>query len=657
MDRTQQHKKPVDHQAEPGSSPPYAMDSPALPLPGYDEFVSDLLDRVFSRAAEPLNELFGSDSFQELFCGKFGLKASSFYFYDSRTTHFREFRQALVDGIECPVFKTSPIQGSPIRYTYERRQEAEVEYLKKLRERLRTSDEDSRISAQLCYDNLNASSRPSRRSVSEAKKDWLVIPRGERSLFSFEWSVLRTLSYEGLDYGPAAAETVKGAAFAEKCWAEIYRNPKYPQMQGQESIDYPELVKWLKQVLSARGKKGYSYLYEDPKNSLNWFISGGDVIRRHLATANVDSVDPSLLQILAQLVVTKSHPFQTDPKDFVNLSTTRFFHRSRLSPQMELLFGGGGVVAFLLTSPGEQSAPVQLNAFVLAVFDDTTLCEAHYSRLKLLFYLLCTRDVVRFSNKSLESTYASIEQVLSIVNTMKTPYYQHELRVPLGKIERHVGDIRSDAEALAAIERSLESVGHDNNLRSRIRHIEELCEETLAQAKRSYRAFEVLSWITDALAGKPKVVVDFYSTVSGLVSDVIWEMRKEGYDFSDEAVHVFRPHSEIRATLDERALRVVLRNLIKNGLEATEFKGEISVTLSREQGQAVVVVEDNGPGISPDLLLFEMGQSTKVQHKKGFGFGLFISKQLVVMQGGAISGCNKQEGGASFRIEFPEEKE
>lgn len=104
---------------------------------------------------------------------------------------------------------------------------------------------------------------------------------------------------------------------------------------------------------------------------------------------------------------------------------------------------------------------------------------------------------------------------------------------------------------------------------------------------------------------------------------------------------------------DENQIRHVLLNLFLNAIEAMEHKGKLSITTSinKSTGEVEVRVSDNGPGIPRDLRdkLFEPGFSTKKQ-KIGTGFGLPISRYILIEHGGRIEVGPSSTKGATFYI-------
>ena len=110
-----------------------------------------------------------------------------------------------------------------------------------------------------------------------------------------------------------------------------------------------------------------------------------------------------------------------------------------------------------------------------------------------------------------------------------------------------------------------------------------------------------------------------------------------------------------RLRLDKNRMRQLLINLIKNALEALDEQPQQGCIVLRSTLKARCVqldIQDNGPGIAPELLprLFEPYVTSK---HKGTGLGLAIVKKIVEEHGGTISAHNNSEKGAMLSIQFP----
>lgn len=102
---------------------------------------------------------------------------------------------------------------------------------------------------------------------------------------------------------------------------------------------------------------------------------------------------------------------------------------------------------------------------------------------------------------------------------------------------------------------------------------------------------------------------------------------------------------------DKSLLRQALTNLIRNATEATEAKGELWVSLERNDEETHVVVEDNGPGWPEGVEgLLEPYVTTKDQ---GTGLGLSIVQRTAFQHGGRIELEDRPGGGARVRLILP----
>jgi signal transduction histidine kinase len=101
-----------------------------------------------------------------------------------------------------------------------------------------------------------------------------------------------------------------------------------------------------------------------------------------------------------------------------------------------------------------------------------------------------------------------------------------------------------------------------------------------------------------------------------------------------------------------------LVNLLLNALDAIASRGRrpghISVKAARRDAGVEVVVEDDGPGLSPEALarLFEPFFTTKGP-QQGTGLGLAITREHVRLRGGHIHASNRPTGGARFVLWLP----
>jgi signal transduction histidine kinase len=103
---------------------------------------------------------------------------------------------------------------------------------------------------------------------------------------------------------------------------------------------------------------------------------------------------------------------------------------------------------------------------------------------------------------------------------------------------------------------------------------------------------------------------------------------------------------------DARLLKRLLSNLIGNSMEALKGRGEIRLSARQRDGWIAVAVEDDGPGVAPEILprLFDPYFSAR---SGGTGLGLAIAKKIVEEHGGAIGAEARREGGFRVRFSLP----
>jgi len=111
--------------------------------------------------------------------------------------------------------------------------------------------------------------------------------------------------------------------------------------------------------------------------------------------------------------------------------------------------------------------------------------------------------------------------------------------------------------------------------------------------------------------------------------------------------------AEVPADVDARQIRMALKNIMENGIQAMGGDGTLSVSVQRaECGTSAIVVSDTGPGIPPEEVqkIFQPLFSTKVH---GIGFGLSIAKTIIEKHGGDLTAESIPDKGATFTIALP----
>ena len=123
---------------------------------------------------------------------------------------------------------------------------------------------------------------------------------------------------------------------------------------------------------------------------------------------------------------------------------------------------------------------------------------------------------------------------------------------------------------------------------------------------------------------------------------------------------VILPDEPIWVNADAARLTQVVTNLLNNAAKFTQRGGRIEVSASRQEGQAVIRVCDNGMGIPADMLsrIFDMfhqvNRAENSRHQSGLGIGLGLAKRLVELHGGTIEARSDGPAtGAEFIVCVP----
>ena len=134
------------------------------------------------------------------------------------------------------------------------------------------------------------------------------------------------------------------------------------------------------------------------------------------------------------------------------------------------------------------------------------------------------------------------------------------------------------------------------------------------------------------------------------VTDVVREALTL-YRASDDPI---RYHDEVALDLPpiiarRGEMKEVLLNLVENARQALDGRGTITVRAAAADGHVHVSVEDDGPGIPPDLLarVFDPHFSTR---SAGTGLGLAIVRRLVESWGGTVNALSEPGRGTTVRL-------
>ena len=113
---------------------------------------------------------------------------------------------------------------------------------------------------------------------------------------------------------------------------------------------------------------------------------------------------------------------------------------------------------------------------------------------------------------------------------------------------------------------------------------------------------------------------------------------------------------EVELTSDAELLDIVWNNLISNAVKFSKPDGLLRVALRREDGQAVVQIQDSGCGMDAETQahIFEkFYQGDASRSAQGNGLGLALVKRVLDITGGRITVESAPGEGALFTVRLP----
>jgi signal transduction histidine kinase len=109
---------------------------------------------------------------------------------------------------------------------------------------------------------------------------------------------------------------------------------------------------------------------------------------------------------------------------------------------------------------------------------------------------------------------------------------------------------------------------------------------------------------------------------------------------------------------DPDDLETIWNNLLDNAIRYSPPGGKVRVSIARNNGNAHIEVEDQGPGIREQDLqnIFDRFHRSDVSRSRetgGYGLGLAISKAMVEAYGGSIDAKTRSGSGTTFYVKLP----
>jgi signal transduction histidine kinase/CheY-like chemotaxis protein len=319
-------------------------------------------------------------------------------------------------------------------------------------------------------------------------------------------------------------------------------------------------------------------------------------------------------------------------------------------------FSAGRTVLYIGTGSGREVI-VLLDADKSLSDTDKALVEVFCSRLAAAFDNVTLYEQLERANLELEEKVARRTQELFAAkerleeqsarlrraNAFKGEVLgtvAHDLKNPLGVILGRT-EILNEMLAMSPVP--------EENMRGQVEHIRQSTRRLTAM---------VDDLVADAMADALDISVrSDQLDVASLVADVVEANRASAA--GKEQVVSLHTESSLFVEGDVERLREAIDNLVSNAVKYSPIGGRIVVTASREAGEALTRVADQGPGLSPEDQGRLFGRFQRLSAKptggeSSTGLGLSIAKRIVDLHKGRIFVESPgPSGGAVFAIALP----
>ena len=152
--------------------------------------------------------------------------------------------------------------------------------------------------------------------------------------------------------------------------------------------------------------------------------------------------------------------------------------------------------------------------------------------------------------------------------------------------------------------------------------------------------------------------LDIRNTIESNVEMYMFEAKKKQvainsfFDFDAD-------HPEGYFNTDPEKFKLVFSNLISNAIKYSPEKNHINLYISIKDRNLSLIVEDFGPGISPENLTIIFDRFKRVESginsiNRGHGLGLSINKALLDLLEGTINVKTEPGKGSRFTVNLPE---
>lgn len=270
---------------------------------------------------------------------------------------------------------------------------------------------------------------------------------------------------------------------------------------------------------------------------------------------------------------------------------------------------------------------------------------------------LGTRTGIKYGNEEISHLAQALDKMASALQAKEAEHHRaeeelraadrrkdeflamlaHELRNPLAPISAGADLLRLGHTDAALVEQT------SNIISRQTEHMTRLIDDLLD-----------VSRVTRGLVTLAKTPLDMRAIVADAVEQVspLMQARKHRLELR-------LPEECAGVEGDHKRLVQVLANLLNNSAKYTPEGGKITLSLHASPYELVLTVDDNGIGMTPELVArvfepFAQAERTSDRSQGGLGLGLALVKSLIELHGGTVQAASAGLGkGSRMTVRLP----
>jgi signal transduction histidine kinase len=227
-------------------------------------------------------------------------------------------------------------------------------------------------------------------------------------------------------------------------------------------------------------------------------------------------------------------------------------------------------------------------------------------------------------NRMLDRIESSVHQLHTITDSLA-----HDLRSPLtairGKLEMSLSTT-TDGEQAEPIVSAIDELDRLTDFLNKSLDVAEAKADALRLTRSEIDLNELL-----------RVMLDLYEP----------SMSEKGLRVN------MHSRGTVRIFADTALIHRMIANLLDNELKHLPPASTLTIELQSAEDTALLILEDDGPGFDPEVLLLLFERRVKGRDSNGHGLGLAFVDAVARAHGGTVTASNRESGGARISVTLP----